>query len=192
MRKIQEGEVLDLVAYEKARPELQKKAIAAKAARRIAVGPLVTCFFENRTTMQYQLQEMLRVERVVRDEAIRDELKVWNDLVPGRDELSMTLMIEITDMTRAKEKLEELKDLEPAVSLRLGARKILARFEEGWRDDNRISAVQFIRFALPGDDRRAFFTTADVRLVIDHPAYQHEARLPEATLAALREDLETP
>jgi hypothetical protein len=180
MKKIEEREVLDLVQYEKARPEFQKKAIAAKAVRRLAVGPLVTCFFENRLTMQYQLQEMLRVERVVRDEAVRDELQVWNDLVPGRDELSMTLMIEITDMTQ------------PTVSMRIGRRKVPARFEEGWRDDNRISAVQFIRFALASGDRGAFLEASDVSLVIDHPAYRHEARLPETTLAALREDLETP
>src|SRR5581483_1732316 len=103
MRKIAENEVLDLVQYEKARPEFQKRAMDAKAVRRVAVGPLVTIFFENRLTMHYQLQEMLRAERQVRDEAIREELQVWNDLVPDEDELSLTLMIEETDMTKAKE-----------------------------------------------------------------------------------------
>jgi hypothetical protein len=198
MRKILPEEVLDLVAYEKARPELQKKAIAAKAVRRVAVGPLITCFFENRTTMQYQLQEMLRVERVVRDEAIAEELEVWNGLIPGSNELSMTLMVEIVDMSTAKEKLHELKDLEPTVSLRILPRQardervVSARFEEGQRDENRISAVQYIRFALSAFDAAALRASDDARLVIDHPAYRHDARLPAETLAALREDLDTP
>jgi hypothetical protein len=192
MKKILPEEVLDLVAYEKARPELQKKAMAAKAVRRVAVGPLITCFFENRTTMQYQLQEMLRVERVVRDEAIADELAVWNGLIPGSNELSMTLMVEIVDMSTAKEKLHELKDLEPTVALWIGDRRIGARFEEGQRDENRISAVQYIRFALSAFDAAALRGSSEVRLVIDHPAYRHEARLPAEAVAALREDLDTP
>lgn len=192
MRKLAPTDVLDLVQYEKARPDLQKKAIAAKSVRRVAVGPLITCFFENRVTMQYQLQEMLRVERVVRDEAIADETAVWNALIPGANELSMTLMVEIIDMTTAKEKLHELKDLEPTVTLRVGPKTIAARFEEGQRDENRISAVQYIRFAFSSDEAALFKRSEDVRLVIDHPAYRHEARLPKETLAALREDLDTP
>ncbi len=192
MRKIEPSDVLDLVAYEKVRPEFQKKAMEAKAVRRVAVGPLVTCFFENRLTMHYQLQEMLRVERIVRDEAIAEETAVWNGLVPGANELSMTLMVEIIDMSKAKEKLQELKDLEPTVSLRIGPAKVSARFEEGHRDENRISAVQYIRFALTPEEVAAFKTTSDVRLVIDHPAYRHEAVLPAATIAALREDFDTP
>ncbi len=192
MRKIERSDVLDLVEYEKARPDFQRQAIAAKTVRRVAVGPLITCFFENRLTMQYQLQEMLRVERVVREDAIADELATWNSLIPGADELSLTLMVEITDMSKAREKLEELKDLEPTVSLRIGARTIPARFEEGQSDENRISAVQYLHFVLGDEGRRAFLAASEPRIVIDHPAYRHEAVLPQATLAALREDLGTP
>jgi hypothetical protein len=192
VRKIERSEVLDLVEYEKARPDFQREAIAAKTVRRVAVGPLITCFFENRLTMQYQLQEMLRVERVVREEAIADELGIWNSLIPGADELSLTLMVEITDMSKAREKLEELKDLEPTVSLRIGALKVPARFEEGWSDENRISAVQYLRFVLGADGRRSFLPASEVRIAIEHRAYRHEASLPQATLAALREDLDTP
>ncbi len=192
MRKIERSDVLDLVEYEKARPDFQREAVAAKTVRRVAVGPLVTCFFENRLTMQYQLQEMLRVERVVREDAIADELATWNSLIPGADELSLTLMVEITDMSKAREKLEELKDLEPTVSLHIGARKVPARFEEGWSDENRISAVQYLRFVLGDEGRRAFLAASEPRIVIDHPAYRHEAILPPATLAALHEDLGTP
>ena len=190
MRKITESEVLDLVQYEKTRPEFQKRAIAAKEVRRVAVGPLITIFFENTLTMHYQLQEMLRSERAVRDEAIRDEMQVWNDLIPDEDELSLTLMIEETDMAKAKERLHELRDLEEHVSLEIAGRpSIGAKFEDGWRDDNRISAVQFIRFAFSPEDRAAFDSKDDVRFRIDHPAYRHEAKLPRATLEALREDL---
>ncbi|MBI3723583.1 DUF3501 family protein [bacterium] len=190
MRKIQESDVLDIARYELARDELRKRAMRAKEVRRVAIGPLVTVLFENRTTLHYQLQEMMRVERIVRPEAIREEMAIWNDLVPARDELSLTLMIEITDLTIAKAKLEELRDLEETVTLRFGPHVVHARFEEGWRDDNRISAVQFIRFALSNDERNAFLASSDVSLKIDHAAYAHEARLSTETLAALREDLE--
>jgi len=189
MRKIRESDVLDIAAYELARDAIRAKAIEAKEARRLAVGPLITVLFENRTTLQYQLQEMMRVERIVRPEAIRDEMAVWNDMIPGDDELSLTLLIEITDLTRAKEKLHELRDIEEAVSLRFDGHQVAARFEEGWRDDNRISAVQFIRFALKDAERKAFFASDDVRFAIDHPAYRHEARIPREMLVALREDL---
>jgi len=192
MRKIHPAEVLDLVEYEKARPEFQKKAMAAKAVRRIAVGPMITCFFENRLTMHYQLQEMLRVERVVKDEAIAEETKVWNDLVPGRDELSMTLMVEITGEQDAKKILNDLVDLERHVALVIGARRAPATFEEGWSDENKISAVQFIRFALSPEDVASLKRESDVRLSIDHPNYRHETRLPAETVKALREDLDTP
>lgn len=191
MRKLVENEVLDLVQYEKTRPEFQKRAMDAKAVRRVAVGPLVTIFFENRLTMHYQLQEMLRAERTVRDEAIRDEMQVWNDLIPDEGELSLTLMIEETDMARAKERLHELRDLEEHVTLEIAGRPpIGAKFEDGWRDDNRISAVQFIRFALSDEDQDAFRSSEDVRFRIDHPAYRHAAKLPRETVRALRQDLE--
>jgi hypothetical protein len=189
MRKIARSEVLDLVEYEKARPEIQKAAIEAKRVRRVAVGPFITCFFENRFTMFYQLQEMLRVERVVREDAIADEMRVWNDLVPGDRELSMTLMVEITDFSKTHEILEGLKDLERHVFLRVGDRSVPARFEAGWSDENRISAVQFIRFALSPVDVERFKKESDVKLAIDHPRYQAETLLAPETLEALRSDL---
>jgi hypothetical protein len=139
--------------------------------------------------MQYQLQEMLRVERVVREEAIAEEMAVWNELIPGASELSLTLMIEVIDLSKAKDRLHELRDLESAVLLAIGDRSVRARFDPRFRDDNRISAVQYIKFGFTAEDREAFLREADVRVRIQHAAYQHEARLSAETLAALRGDL---
>ena len=103
--------------------------------------------------------------------------------------LSTTLMIEETDLARAKETLHRLKDLEQHVTLEIGKSTVAAKFDTGWKDENRISAVQFIKFELSNEDEAAFKTEADVRLKIDHPAYAHEARLSRETLEALRDDL---
>lgn len=191
MRLIETSDVLDIAAYEKVRDDYRRRAMAEKAVRRLAVGPLITVFFENRGTMLYQLQEIMRAERLVHDEQIANEMKVWNELIPADDELSLTLMVEETDLSKAKETLRRLKDLEESVSLAIGARTVRATFDQNWRDENRISAVQFIRFQLDPDDRRAFLTAPDVRFVIDHEHYGHEARLPDSMLAALRADLES-
>ncbi len=190
MRSIAMTEVMDIAQYERVRDDFRKKAMAAKAVRRVAVGPLITVFFENRLTMQYQLQEMMRVERMVQEDKIAEELKVWNDLIPADDQLSMTLMIEEPDQSKAKDRLMELKDLESCVSLKIGARAtVRAAFEHGWKDENRISAVQFIKFDFGPDERKAFDSEDDVRLVIDHERYSHEARFSKETLGALRQDL---
>lgn len=189
MRLIETSDVLDIAAYEKVRDDYRRRAMAEKAVRRLAVGPLITVFFENRDTMLYQLQEIMRAERLVHDEQIANEMKVWNELIPADDELSLTLMVEETDLSKAKETLRRLKDLEECVGLAIGSRRVRATFDQNWRDENRISAVQFIRFQLDGDDRRAFLEDADVRFVIDHDHYSHEAHLPETMLAALRADL---
>jgi hypothetical protein len=189
MNRIEESDVLEIAAYEKIRPDFQNKAMAAKAVRRVAVGPLITVFFENRLTMQYQLQEILRVEQVTDEDRVREEMAVWNDLIPAEGELSTTLMIEETDLAKAKETLHRLRDLEQHVTLEIAKRSVAAKFETGWKDENRISAVQFIKFELANEDESAFKSSNDVWLKIDHPAYSHAAKLSKETLEALRADL---
>jgi hypothetical protein len=189
MRKIVLDEVLDLTAYEKARNEFRARAIAAKEVRRIGLGDLITVFFENRLTMHYQLQEMIRTERMVKDEQIREEMAVWNDLVPGTDELSLTLMIEQTDRSKVKETLHELSGMEGHVALRIGEREVRAAFEPGRSDENVVAAVQYLKFKLSPAEREALLRDDDVRVAIDHPRYRAETRLPRATLEALREDV---
>jgi hypothetical protein len=191
MRKIVLDEVLDLTGYEKARNEFRARAIAAKEVRRIGLGDLITVFFENRLTMHYQLQEMMRTERMVKDEQIREEMAVWNGLVPGTDELSMTLMIEQTDHSKVKETLHELSGLEGHVALRIGEREVRAAFEPGRSDENVVAAVQYLKFKLSPAEREALLRDDDVRVAIDHPRYRAETRLPRASLEALREDLKS-
>lgn len=191
MKKVSREEVLDLTAYEKARPDFRAKAMAAKDLRRVAIGDLITVFFENRLTMHYQLQEMLRAERNVREEAIAEEIATWNELIPEKDELSVTLMIEQADREKVKETLHELAGLEGHVAIRVGEREIRAHWEPGRSDENVIAAVQYLKLKLSPAEREAILREEDVRLAIDHAKYRTETRLPKTTLEAIREDLKS-
>ena len=97
MKKLAAADLLDIAAYERVREERLDAVIRLKKHRRVAVGPLVTLVFENSETIRSQIQEMMRAERLVRDEAIRAELDVYNELLPGESELAATLYIEVDD-----------------------------------------------------------------------------------------------
>src|SRR5579872_4183052 len=90
-------DIADLRAYERERPEFLRQVIALKAHRRVALGPLLTVVFENATTVRFQIQEMARAERMTTDEQIQTELDIYNPLIPGTNELSMTLFVELTN-----------------------------------------------------------------------------------------------
>jgi hypothetical protein len=130
------------------------------------------------------------VERIDDPGAVQRELDVYNELMPGEGELSATLFIEIPELSRIKEELDRLVGIDEHVSLVLGDEAVPARFDPKQREADRISAVQYIRFAL-GPEQRARFADPAVpaRLRIDHPAYRHEAPLPPAVRASLAADL---
>ena len=108
MRPVDPGEILDLTAYEKARADFVQRMIDYKTARRVSLGENLTFIFENRETVIFQIQELTRAERTVDPEQIALECKVFNELVPGTDELSATLMIEITDPEMIRPALDRL------------------------------------------------------------------------------------
>ncbi len=168
--------------------------IDLKRRRRVAVGDRVTLLFENRETLRFQVQEMLRVERIRAGDAVQAELDVYNELMPGPGELSATLFIEITDTARIKPELDRLVGLDAHVSLVLdeGADERAARatFDPRQRDDERISAVQYVRFPLDLGLQAALADPAvRARLRIDHPAYRCETELSPPLRAQLLADL---
>jgi len=189
VRKIRRDEVLPLGAYEEVRDRFRNRVIAVKVHRRVGVGDRVTFVFENRDTMLFQIQEMLRAERITGEREIQAEIDVYNDLLPGPREISATFFVEITDKERIREDLHGLVGLE--VALVLGARRILARFEEGRATPEKLSAVQYLRWPL---DELARSALADpevpARLEIAHPRYTHATDLGPETRRSLLDDLD--
>jgi hypothetical protein len=190
VNKLERADLRDLVEYEKIRSDFVAGTIELKKARRIALGPELTFVFENRDTVLFQVQEMLRAERTVEDDAIQLELDVYNELIPGEDELSATLMIEITDPERIKPTLDRLVGIDEHVVLEIGDDQVQATFDPRQFEEERISAVQYVRFRLGPELARRFKTSnAAVKLRVDHPGYTAETVLDAASRASLAKDL---
>jgi hypothetical protein len=190
MRKVRPEEILDLTAYEKIRPEFVEKTIALKRPRRISVGDALCFVFENRDTVIFQIQEMTRAERTVKEEAIAAEVAVYNELVPDDDELSATLMIEIPDAARIRSELDRLVGIDEHVFLDVGDETVAATFDAKQFEEDRISAVQYVRFPLgPALAARFRDPSVPVRLRVDHPNYTHEAVIEGESRASLAADL---
>jgi hypothetical protein len=183
-------ELLDLVAYEKARGRYLPRVIEYKRARRVPVGDELTFVFESRETVRFQVQEMLRAERTVDDAGIQDELDVYNELIPRDGELSATLMIEIEDAAQVRSVLDRLIGIDEHVWLDVGDASVRARFDPKQFQQDRIAAVQFVRFPL-GPALAARFRDPSVRarLRVDHPRLKAEAELRGEVHAALARDL---
>ena len=193
MRDVTRAEILDLGAYEAIRLRFRDRIIAMKRHRRVAVGDHMTFIFENRDTVLFQIQEMLRTERITTESAIEHELRTYNDLVPGDGELSATLMIEYDDDHKAEraEVLSKLADLEGKVMLRAGgetSRAILTRLPG--EEPDRLPAVNYLRSPVSEAlARHIEDASAEVLLQVEHPAYPFEALLTAATRRELSADL---
>jgi hypothetical protein len=194
MRKVSLDEIQGLERYEQSREQFRRRIIDLKKHRRVGVGDRVTLVFENHDTMLFQIQEMLRAERITDLDKVREEIGVYNVLVPDAGELSATLLIEITESDRIREDLLGLLGIDEALRLEIGDRFVIrGEFEPGHSKEDKLSAVQYVRFAL-GDAARAAFVggVEPVRLVIDHPNYRHAATISDDVRASLAEDLATP
>lgn len=190
--KVSLDEIVGLERYERERTQARANIIALKKHRRVAVGDRVTFVFENHETMLFQIQEMLRAEHIVDLDKVRQEVEVYNVLVPDENELSATLLIEITESDRIREELVQLIGIDECVSLRIGQRhRIPAVFEPGRSKEDKLSAVQYVRFRLSDDQRRAFLAGDEpILLVIDHPHYRHSAEIGRSVWESLKRDLE--
>ncbi len=177
-------------AFEAMRDELRARVLAHKAPRRVGVGDRVTLLFEDRETIRWQILEMCRVEKTRDARAVAHELAVYNELIPGPGELSATMFIEITEAARIRPELDRLLGIDECVSLRIGPRDVRAKFDTRQLEEDRISAVHYLRFALAPEDVARFRDPAVPALLrIDHRAYQAESPLSPATRASLLVDL---
>ncbi len=194
MRPIQFGDLKDLTAYERVRSDMRRALIDLRAARRVQAGPKISIAFENRETVLYQIQEMIRAERMVEPEAIAHELETYNELLPRGVGLAGTLFIELTDAARIREDLETFVGLDREGHLWFDfgeAGRSVARFAEGQSDESRISSVHYVQFPLTPGQAAVFRDAArPVALVVEHPGYSANTPVDGAVRKALMEDIE--
>jgi|LNFM01.1.fsa_nt_gb hypothetical protein len=179
--------------YEQIREDVRRWTIALKRSRRITVGEYITLVFENRDTLWFQIQEMIRAERIIDSKQMQDEVEAYNELIPAASELSATLMIEVTEASRIKDILDSLQGIDrgQTVWMRVGPRLIYGIFESGHSKENKISAVHFVRFHLPESiktELKNFQTRIDIG--ITHPNYHAVVPVPDEMRFAFLNDLD--
>jgi hypothetical protein len=182
MRKVQRSEILSLDAYEAQRAGIRERVLAEKRARRVHLGPALTFLFENADTVRYQVQEMLRAERLQKEPEIQHELDTYNELLGGDGELGCSLLIEIPDARERDARLREWRALPRHLYVRLGdGRMVRATYDPRQVGDDRLSSVQYLKFAVGGE--------APVTLGSDLPGLIAETLLSPEQRAALARDL---
>jgi len=191
MNPITAADVQNLHEYELSRPEFRDRVIALKKRRRVALGPLLTLVFENRETVRFQIQEMLRVERIVRPDKVAEEIAVYNDLLPGPGQVAATLFIEVTDPAAVQPTLDRFLGLdEPGrLVLTIGDRACPALFAPGQSREDRISAVHYVRFPVEAAGRRALQAGARPVLAVNQGGYRAETVLGPDAVEELLADL---
>jgi hypothetical protein len=174
-------DLLPTAEYERQREQFRSQIIAIKQRRRISIGPLITLVFENRETLRFQTQEMIRVEHILDPHKVQEELDVYNALMPGFGELSATLLIEITEQDRMKEWLDVFMGLDhgETVAIRAGTELAFGLFEGGHSHETKISAVHFVRFQPTASMIAAVADLhVPVALTVHHREYHAEASVP--------------
>jgi hypothetical protein len=177
MDKLTTDDLLPLEQYHKERARMRAEVLAHKRHRQAPLGPHLTLYFEDRLTMRYQVQEMLRAERIFESEAIAEELAAYNPLIPDGTNLKATMMLEYTHVDQRRTALEQLKGIENAVYLEVGTLgRVFAYADEDLErsDDTKTSAVHFLRFELDAAMRSALKSGASLTLGVDHEHYRHE------------------
>ncbi|WP_394849327.1 DUF3501 family protein [Pendulispora brunnea] len=191
MKPIVRNEILSLGDYEAIRPHFRARVIGEKKLRRVNLGPYASAVFENRDTVLLQIQEMLRTERITREAAIEHEIATYNQLLPGDNELSATVMIEIDDRTTREAFLPEAKGIEQHIALVVDGQRFHATWDPERILPDRASAVLYLKFPLSEKGVSAFRSGAKVELIVDHASYRASVELPEAAKKSLAEDLES-
>lgn len=191
--KLSRRDLMSLERYYTERETFRRRVIAHKASRQVFLGPHAALYFEDRLTVQYQIQEMLRVERIFEVEAVQDELDAYNPLIPDGDNWKATFMLEYEHAEERRVALERLVGIEHRVWTQIGeCGRIWAIADEdlGRSTAAKTSAVHFLRLQLDAASIAAARAGEPIALGIDHPDYRYEiARVPEATRLALIGDL---
>lgn len=193
MTKIKRESLMTLEAYHKARPELRKKAIEERRIRTVSLGEHLNIIFENELLMRYQIQEMLRVEKIFDDEGIMEEIEAYDPLVPDGKNFKATMMIEYSNEQDRKDALKKMVGIEHRIFVQVeGQARVYAIADEDLErsTDEKTSAVHFLRFELSDEMIKSLKAGAQLMVGSDHKEYpMHVSSLPDATLASLVSDL---
>jgi Protein of unknown function (DUF3501) len=194
MKKLTVDDLFTLERYARERPALRAQVLEHKQRRQLPIGPNMTWLFEDRLTIRYQVQEMLRIERIFEPEAIAEELGSYNPLIPDGSNLKATLLVEFPDEAERRVRLTQLRGVEDRCYLQVaGMPAVYAIADEDLEreNDEKTSAVHFLRFDFTADMIARLRAGAGLAAGVDHASYQHRIdRLPPATVNALLADLE--
>ena len=174
MAYITPDSLMTLEAYAKARAGYRAEAMLHKQKRKVALGDHVTLLFEDELTIRYQIQEILRVEKVFEEGGIREELEAYNPLIPDGSNWKATMLIEYPDVDERSHMLKQLKGIERQVWVEVaGSTRVYAVADEDMQRENaeKTSAVHFLRFELDAAMRKLLRNGADIWMGVDHPLY---------------------
>jgi hypothetical protein len=193
MSKITRESLMTLEAYHKARPEMRKQAIEERRKRSVRLGEHLNLLFENELLMRYQVQEMLRVEKIFDDEGIQDELGAYNPLVPDGSNFKATMMLEYPNESERRLALSKLLGVEHKMFVQVeGQPRVYAIANEDLdrTTADKTSSVHFMRFELTPEMKKSLKAGAQMMVGCDHKEYpMHVETLPDDTLASLVNDL---
>ena len=192
MEKLSREDLMSLEMYAEQRPEFRARVLDHKKHRRVAIGDNLALYFEDRLTIQYQVQEMLRIEKIFEADGINDELEAYNPLIPDGNNLKCTAMLEFGDVAVRKERLAQLVGIENLVWLQVeGFDKVYAIANEDLErsTDEKTSAVHFMRFELTENMKHALAEGASLKFGVEHDLYPHQIVANEAICRSLLNDL---
>ncbi len=193
MKKIRREDLLSLEEYSQKRDEIRANAMEHKSKRRLNIGENAFLYFEDYTTMYYQVQEMLRIERIFDSAEIEQELDTYNPLIPDGTNWKATFMLQYDDIPTRRAALGKLLDIEDKIWVEVeGCKRIfgIANEDLDRKDPEKTSSVHFLRFELPGEAIQLAKNGAQIKFGIDHENYRHEVIVPDNVRAALIEDLD--
>ncbi len=191
-QQITRNDLMSLEQYAEKRGEFRQQVLDHKKYRQVALGPNATLYFEDRLTLLYQIQEMLRIEKVFEADGIEEELETYNPLIPDGRNFKATFMIEYPDSQVRAAQLEKMVGIEDLVWMQVGDNdKVWTIADEDLErsTETKTSAVHFLRFDISDDMAQALKNGADWRMGVQHPVYTYELAIEDDTRASLLNDL---
>ncbi len=192
-REITRDDLMSLEQYAEQRGEFRQRVLAHKKRRQVALGPNATLYFEDRLTLLYQIQEMLRIEKVFEADGINEELDAYNPLIPNGRNFKATFMIEYTDAAVRAEQLEKMLNIEDLLWMQIGEHdKVRAIADEDLErsNDTKTSAVHFMRFEISDAMAQELKAGANLQIGVQHAVYTYTVRVEGDTRASLLADLD--
>jgi hypothetical protein len=192
VRPITRRDIKGPALYAMIRDDYRKRVIELKRPRRVVIGDRVAIVFENRHTLTLQVEEICRVENLTKDDQIEGEIAVYNELMPTETSLAATLFVELPADADPYIALRDLVGLDEHVVMTVGSHAIRAAFEPGRSTEDKISAVQYLRFPLSAEVRAQLAVpNAPIAIEIDHPNYRYRVPCGDDLRASLAADYDT-